>query len=262
MSKLQTIQDDAVEVYSPQPVTPMEMIQTALSNGSGVEVVEKLMALQERWEASRARRAFDSAIADARADIPPIVKDAKVDFTTSKGRTNYKHETLSGIANAVDPILAQHGLSYRFRSHQEGQQLFVTCIIAHRDGYSEETTLCGPPDQSGNKNSYQAVGSAATYLQRYTLKLALGLSASNDDDAQLVVDRPRQVTNADWLEAAIQQAIKDIQKETNLASLGAWWSDFQRQNRAAAQDKRVVAAKDARKSELSNADLGDDKIPY
>lgn len=260
MSKVQKMQDDAVEVYTPQPVTPMEMIQTALSNGSGVEVVEKLMALQERWEASRARRAFDAAIAEARAEIPPIVKDATVDFTTAKGRTNYKHETLSGIANAVDPILARHGLSYRFRSRQEGQQLYVTCIIAHRDGYSEETTLCGPPDQSGNKNSYQAVGSAATYLQRYTLKLALGLSASNDDDAQNAAPRPDDAKAAH--DAQVRRAIEIIKGESTLDGLAGYWGHLQRDDRSVAADQRVIAAKDERKSELSNADLGGDKIPY
>jgi hypothetical protein len=32
------------------------------------------------------------------------------------------------------------------------------------------------------KNSLQAIASTTTYLQRYTLKLALGLSVSHDDD--------------------------------------------------------------------------------
>ena len=39
-------------------------------------------------------------------------------------------------------------------------------------------------DDSGNKNSIQAVGSTTTYLQRYTLKAALGLAASDDDDGR------------------------------------------------------------------------------
>ena len=60
----------------------------------------------------------------------------------------------------------------------------MTCVISHRDGYSEETTLTAGNDESGNKNSIQAIGSAATYLQRYTLKLALGLSAAKDDDGR------------------------------------------------------------------------------
>jgi hypothetical protein len=62
----------------------------------------------------------------------------------------------------------------------------VTCIIAHSAGYSEENSLSAPFDPSGNKNPLQAIGSAQTYLQRYTLKAALGLAAAKDDDAHSV----------------------------------------------------------------------------
>lgn len=164
-------------------LTPMELIDRAITGGAQVEVLEKLFALQERYEASQAKKAFNNAIADAKAKIKPIVKNRKVDFTSQKGRTNYEYEDLAAIAEAVDPILASHGLSYRHRSQQDGTKLSVTCIISHRDGYFEETTLTAENDNSGNKNSIQAIGSAATFLQRYTLKLALGLAATKDDDA-------------------------------------------------------------------------------
>ena len=167
---------------SPITVNPCRILQIAVERGASMDQLEKLIALQERWEAGQARKAFDLAVAAAKAEIKPIVKSAEVDFTSQKGRTNYKHETLDGIAMHIDPVLSRHGLSYRYRSTQENGGLTVTCIVAHRDGHSEETTLSGPPDNSGNKNAYQAVGSAATYLQRYTLKLALGLSAAKDDD--------------------------------------------------------------------------------
>ena len=165
-------------------VTPMAMIERAIAGGANVEVLDKLMALQERWEASQGRKAFDRAIADAKAEIPPIIKNRTVDFTTAKGRTHYQHEDMAEIARTVDPILSKHGLSYRYRTSQDQRAVTVTCILSHRDGYSEETTLSSAADESGNKNHLQAIGSAATYLQRYTLKMALGLAASTDDDAR------------------------------------------------------------------------------
>ena len=63
----------------------------------------------------------------------------------------------------------------------------MTCILSHRDGHSEETTLSAGRDDSGNKNSIQAVGSTVTFLQRYTLKAALGLAAAEDDDGKSAV---------------------------------------------------------------------------
>lgn len=167
-----------------QAVTPMQMLQIAVERGADMAQLEKLMDLQERWQKSQSRKAFDEAIAAAKAEIKPIAKKRKVDFTTAKGRTNYAYEDMALIAEEIDPILSRHGLSYRYRSTQEGARVSVTCIVAHRDGHSEETTLTAANDESGNKNSIQAIGSAATYLQRYTLKLALGLSAAKDDDAQ------------------------------------------------------------------------------
>lgn len=175
---------ERVADLAPAPITPLEMLDRAVSNGASIETLEKLMALQERWEANQGRKAFDAAIASAKAEIPPIIKNREVDFTSTKGRTNYRHEDMAQIAKTVDPVLSRYGLSYRYRTTQDGQVITVTCILSHRDGCSEETTLSSAVDQSGNKNHIQAIGSAATYLQRYTLKMALGLAASNDDDGK------------------------------------------------------------------------------
>ena len=181
MGEVAEINTEAATVVDPMA----SMIErVALDPNVPFEKLEKMLDMQERILDRNARAAFDNAIADAKAEIGPILKTGEVDYTNDRGkRTHFKHETLDGIAATVDPILSKHGLSYRFRSQQEGGQLYVTCVVAHRDGYSEETTLQGAPDTSGSKNNYQAVGSAATYLQRYTLKLALGLSAAKDDDA-------------------------------------------------------------------------------
>lgn len=166
-------------------ITPMAMLDRAIASGASIETLDKLMALQERWEASQARKAFDDAMASAKAEIPTIRKNRTVDFTSSKGRTSYRYEDLAEIAHVVNPILSKYGLSYRFRTAAEpNQPITVTCIVTHRLGYYEETTLCGPRDESGNKNAIQQVGSTLTYLQRMTLKAALGLAATEDDDGR------------------------------------------------------------------------------
>lgn len=175
-----------VRSQRPQSLMPAELLSNALANNASVDIISRLMDLQDRWEQKEARKAFSAAIASAKALIKPIQKNHKVDFTTAKGRTNYDYEDLGDIASVVDPILAQFGLSYRYRARQSGGKIAVTCIVEHRDGYFEETTLEAGSDHSGNKNEFQAVGSAATYLQRYTIKLALGLAASKDDDARSV----------------------------------------------------------------------------
>ncbi len=167
-------------------ITPMEMLNIAVQQGADIDKMKQLMELSERWEANQARKAFEAAISEAKAEIKPILKNRTVNFEARNGgsRTNYMYEDLAQIAGHVDPILSKHGLSYRHRSKQDGKKLSITCILTHRDGHSEETTLTADNDESGNKNSIQGIGSAATFLQRYTLKLALGLAASKDDDGR------------------------------------------------------------------------------
>jgi hypothetical protein len=167
--------------HIPQPslpgaMTPMAMLDRAVSSGAGIEMIEKLMGLQERWEANQARKSFDAAIAAAKAEIPVIAKNAT-------GHNSKKYANFAAIASTIDPIISKHGLSYRFRTSQ-GDRISVTCVLSHRDGHSEETTLSGPADNSGNKNAIQSIGSTLTYLQRYSLVQMLGLAAADDDDGK------------------------------------------------------------------------------
>lgn len=172
-----------LELIPQMAATPMNMVNMAVAQGASIDVLEKLLALQERWEANQARKAFDAAMSAAKAKMPSIGKDRLVSFDGGKGKTEYRYEDLAGIAKVVGPVLAENGLSYRFRTNSgPNLPVTVTCIITHRDGHSEENSLAAPSDATGNKNSIQAIGSTVTYLQRYTLKAALGLAASMDDD--------------------------------------------------------------------------------
>lgn len=169
-----------VGLQSVTPATPMEMLNRALMSGAAPETLEKMLALQERWEKNEARKAFDKAIAQAKAEMPVIRKNREVSF--GAGKTSYKHEDLAEIANTVTPVLSKYGLSYRWKTNVSDKLIVVTCILSHEGGHSEENSLPGPADTSGSKNAIQSIGSTVTYLQRYTLKAALGLAASNDDD--------------------------------------------------------------------------------
>ncbi len=176
------------------------------------------MSLQERWEASQARKAFDAAISAAKAEIPAIVRNAT-------GHNNKRYADFSAIATVVDPILSKHGLSYRFRTTQT-DKVTVTCVLSHKEGHAEETTLSGAPDTSGNKNAIQAIGSALTYLSRYSLMAALGLAATNDDDGKSAGksdDELRRISPEQVKEilALLEETESDIEKFCEVAKIGA-----------------------------------------
>lgn len=176
MNQVAQIEPKTAEAQLPAVLTPMQLIERALSNNADMALIDKFMEMQERWDTRNARKAFDEAIAAAKAEIKPIHRNAT-------GHNSKKYADFAAIAEAIDPILSKHGLHYRFRTMQN-ERISVTCILSHKAGHSEETTLSGPADQTGNKNAIQAIGSTQTYLQRYTLVSMLGLAASNDDDGK------------------------------------------------------------------------------
>lgn len=169
-----------IAVLPTPAITPLSLLSAALDRGADEQILARLIGLHERAQQHDARRAFEAALAAAKAELPVITKA----HLASVGRSTYRHEDLAEIARCTSPILARHGLAYRFRSRTDGGLVTVTCVISHRDGHTEENSLSAGADHSGEKNAIQAIGSALTYLQRMTLKAALGLAAADDDDGK------------------------------------------------------------------------------
>lgn len=164
-------------------VGPADLLRYALDSGADLDRLERLMDMQDRDNANKARMAFVSAMAEFKKHAPTIYKDKDVSFTG----TSYSHATLGGICEVVIESLAQHGISHRWDMAQPASGLIVIkCILTHIMGHSETTTMEAPPDNSGKKNGIQQIASAMTYLQRYTLLAATGLSTKDmpDDDGR------------------------------------------------------------------------------
>lgn len=165
-----------------QPMNPMQMLGHAVQQGMPIETLRELMQLKKEWEADEARKAFVTAMAEFKADPPEILKTKHVSFTTPKGTTQYDHATLADVCTAAIAGLARVGISHRWDTAQAEGRIKVTCVLTHKLGHSESVSLHSAADDSGGKNSIQAIGSAVTYLQRYTLLAATGLAARDMDD--------------------------------------------------------------------------------
>lgn len=159
--------------------SPAQLIQAAVGSGMKPEDLNAYLAAQERWEANQAKKAYNKAMAEFKANPPKIMKDRKVAYKDVR----YSHASLANVVDKLTSELSKYGLSASWRTQQNGQ-IVVTCRITHVQGHSEETSLSAEKDASGSKNAIQAIGSTVTYLQRYTLLSALGLATySQDDDA-------------------------------------------------------------------------------
>lgn len=211
------------------PVTPAQMLQIAVEQGADLDKLEKLMELQERWDANNAKKAFVRAMSDFRAACPPIVK------TRTGHNTRY-----AGLAESIDQIkdlLAECGLSHSWRTEQSDANVRVICTVTHVDGHSESTSLAAGPDSSGSKNSIQAIGSTVSYLQRYTLFAILGL-ASQEMDSDGNFDTP-------------PDAIEQIQNAKDMDELHKVFKQLW--NKYPKARKELTGAKDMRKREIENA---------
>jgi len=176
----------------PEPTTgatPADLLAMAVSGGAEVDKLEKLMDLQERWDAKNARQSFYRAMAQLQSELPEI-PHTKTVYARS-GDKLYDYAPLSAIVKVVGPIIHGRGFSWRFDTDpQESGGARVSCIVSHKDGHSETTTVTIPPTQGRNTNQSQDHGIVITYGERYAFRAAFGLvSGIEDVDAVTPIER-------------------------------------------------------------------------
>lgn len=200
--------------------TPMQLLSMAAQNGASMEQLERFMAMQERWEANEARKAYTTAFAAFKAEAVKVIKNRSVDAGPLSGK---KYAELFAVVNAVTEPLSRHGLSAAWKLTKDDKDwLEVTCVLKHSAGHSESVSMGGPPDAGGAKNAIQARASTVSYLERYTLKAILGISEQSDDD-----DGGRQESGDALIDAGREAAMEGMQ------ALTAWWGSLDNRKRSA-----------------------------
>lgn len=211
-----------IEREEAQPVNlpvnqPMRLLELAISNNADVDKLEKLMALQERWDSEQSRKAYFTALADLQSELPVIRKLKTASFDTrSGGKMSYNFASLDDISEQIKPYLQKHGFSYRFEQDFQNNAILITCIVTHKSGHSERCSMPGGADTSGNKNALQQAASTVTYLRRYTLTGALGIATADQDiDGRMAYNGDMNNKNSDLItdenEAALQDHLNAVE---------------------------------------------------
>lgn len=231
--------------------TPSELLRIAVSQNADLAKLAQLMDLQERWERNEAKKAYVVAMNAFKANPPLITKNEIAEFVGKNGEiVEWEYSTLDHIHDAVLSELSRHGISHRWIVEQpKPDTVRVTCILTHKLGHSEQTTLEGPVDHSGSKNAIQAIGSSAKYLERYTLMAATGL-ADKSPDTDALASSPVSSVSSDA--QTFDGFMRKIQQAATLDQLrdaftGAYKSTTDSRTRA-----NYIAAKDRRRKEFSN----------
>lgn len=214
-----------------QPQTsPMRLVEMAISNNADVDKLERLMDMQERWEAKEAEKAFNRAMSEFQAECPRITK--------SKQGHGYKYATLGDIQAQIKQTARDCGISWRWETkEQTADQLTVKCIITHLDGHHQETestTFIEQPNKMQSRT--QMVGVATTYAQRYSLIGALGITTADEDiDGRLPDEYKKKTPYKSFQDdkEAITNAIKDGRTaESVIAGLEENWELTERVKQA------------------------------
>ena len=228
-------------------VTPMTMLQIAVSQNADLDKISKLMDLQERWEKNEARKAFVAAMAAFKQSSIRIIKDKEnKQYSTNGHKAMYV--SLGSMVNTVTPFLSDHGLSARWDIDQSNG-IRVSCIITHSMGHSESVSMVFPPDKSGAKNPLQEIKSAVTYAKACTFESICGLAstdANSDDDGNGAGKRVN-----DQAYVAHMDNIENSNDESELKRcFGAAYKEAEAIGDKSAMNK-YIEAKDARKKAIN-----------
>lgn len=141
-----------------------------------VEVIERMMAVQERWEAREAEKAFNAAMERLQAKIPPIVR-------SSKGHVA-KYAKLEDIDKVVRPYMQEEGFSVSYTTEPMNGGCLTVGTLRHAQGHKIESQIWMPLDGVGNKgmNALQGMSSSNSYGQNRVFRNLLNIVTVGEDD--------------------------------------------------------------------------------
>lgn len=164
---------------SPLVMTAIEHL--ALNPDIDVSKLQPLLDFQERILNKKIYSEYCVAFTNMQAELPEIDQKGAIEF---KGKVQSRYAKFEDINEAVKPILKKHGFAISFRTKQTDDKIITKAVLTHISGHSETTEILLAPDNSGSKNSVQAVGSAISYGKRYAMSDLLNITTRGlDDDA-------------------------------------------------------------------------------
>jgi len=199
--------------------TPISMITHAIDKGASIETLEKMFALQERWEASQAKKEFDKAMSEFQKNCPVIEKNK--DVFDKQGKLRYSYASLDSIVSQTRKLISDAGLSYRFGNSKNETEMIVNCIVTHVDGHSESSPFTVTIGAEQYMTDTQKMGARSTFAKRYAFCDAFGIMTGDDDnDAN---EEPEVDENQ------VNDALKKLDKCTTPDTFNKTWNGFSKE---------------------------------
>lgn len=169
-----------------QENTIQMLITQVIEKNLSMDVLDRILAMREKLKAEFAKEQFDIAMAYFQGHCPVIEKIKGGGKTKDAKEPTYYYAPLDHIIHTVQPLLDETGLSYTFDTKNEGARVVARCIVRHRSGHREETSV-DLAKSSGTQlmSPTQVEAANMTFARRYAFCNAFGIvTGGEDSDAQ------------------------------------------------------------------------------
>jgi len=199
----------------------LETIQRiACMPDANIDALERLVALQERSETSRARQEFNAAVVRFQQAVPIIGKN---DVANGKA-----YARMDRIWREIRPLIRECGLAITWEDvAPDGNNIVLTGSLRHEAGHAQPIRYVMPvpaklttKDGRDIQNDAQAWGSATSYAKRYASCAVLGVWTGEDDDGN-AAGGAECLSQAEFdnLERAMAAAGADVEKFKDWAQI-------------------------------------------
>lgn len=119
-----------------------------------------------------------AALAKAQAELKPAARSRK------NSHLGNQYSTLEDVWTAIREPLAKHGLAVVQTFEDAGERAAVVLVthLIHTSGEQVTSSLSCPVVVTKGLTDVQALGSAISYLRRYSLAAMVGVVSDEDDD--------------------------------------------------------------------------------
>lgn len=153
---------------------------------------------------SEAINELAGALSKAQGEMQAAIKDKVNPFYKSS------YADLGSVWDAARPVLSKHGLCVMQTTEltAEGARIVMVTTLAHTSGQWVKSFLPLNP----SKNDSQGIGSAITYLRRYSLSAIVGVVCDDDDDGETSVGRGKNQNRR----STIQNQQEETQEDSEI----------------------------------------------
>lgn len=134
-----------------------------------------------------------------------------------------KYADLAEILNTVRPVFSANGIAIVQTPTFESGIASVETMLCHESG-EFISSVCSSPV---SKQDAQGIGSAITYLRRYSLAAMCGIAQEDDDGQQAVAPPLRQAQPERKLSSTEREmGVKDMRAAVDENALKQVWADY------------------------------------